>query len=84
MFLFLPFAFFDSVQRDGNNFFDVKNDARILHVSTIVSLILLNKAEHGRKWKPSWAKLSRSHVDDALKIEEKLKRNLGTDRRKNV
>ena len=24
------------------------------------------------------AKLSRSHVDDALKIEEKLKRNLGT------
>ena len=30
MFLFLPFAFFDSVQRDGNNLFDVKNDdARI-------------------------------------------------------
>ena len=26
MFLFLPFAFFDSVQRDGNNLFDVKND----------------------------------------------------------
>ena len=25
-----------------------------------------------------------SHVDDALKIEEKLKPNLGTDRRKNV
>ena len=30
MFLFLPLAFFDSVQRDGNNLFDVKNyDARI-------------------------------------------------------
>ena len=26
MFLFLPFAFFYSVQRDGNNLFDVKND----------------------------------------------------------
>ena len=30
MFLFLPFAFFDSGQWDGNNLFDVKNDdARI-------------------------------------------------------
>ena len=30
MFLFLPFAFFDSVQRDASNLFDVKNDdARI-------------------------------------------------------
>ena len=30
MFLFLPFAFFVSVQRDENNLFDVKNDdARI-------------------------------------------------------
>ena len=54
MILFLPFAFFDSVQRNGKNLFDVKNDdARILHVSSIVSLILLNDAEHGRKWKPS-------------------------------
>ena len=26
MFLFLPFAFFDSKQRDGNNLFNVKND----------------------------------------------------------
>ena len=84
MFPFLPFAFFDSVQPDGNNLFDVLNDdARNLHVSSIVSLILLN-AEHGRKWKPSLAKLSRSHVDDALKIDEKLKRNLGINRRKNV
>ena len=30
MFLFLPFAFLDSVQQGGNNLFDVKNDdARI-------------------------------------------------------
>ena len=30
MFLFLTFAFFDSLERDGNNSFDVKNaDARI-------------------------------------------------------
>ena len=49
MFLFLPFAFFDSVQRDGNNLFDIKNDdARILHVSSIVSLILLNT--ESRAW----------------------------------
>ena len=27
--LFLSFAFFDSVQRDGNNLFDVDDDARI-------------------------------------------------------